>query len=69
LVETLENKTQARDSHDPAAEVFLHLLRHPYDLVDACRLMRQFHVSAADFQRALGKFEEATPQSTEEGAR
>jgi hypothetical protein len=57
-----------KDPKDPAEQVLLHLLRHPWDLVDARRLMRRFHASAADVSRALGKFELYVPESAEEPA-
>ena len=66
MIEAQENKRQEGNPEDPAEAVLLHLLRHPCDLVDACRLMRQFHASVADFQRALGKFEQCAPSPTEE---
>ena len=55
-----------KDPKDPAEEVFLHLLRHPCDLIDARRLMQRFHASAADVYRALGEFELHMPKSAEE---
>jgi hypothetical protein len=68
LVDVQEDKRQKDDSQDPAEKLLFHLLRHPYDLIDTRRLMRQFHASAADFQRALRKFEQSIPSSTEKPA-
>jgi hypothetical protein len=59
---------QATDS--PVNRILLHLLRHPYDLVDARHLMRHLKVSAHDFLTALERLEQkhkdtrgvATPQ-------
>lgn len=51
---------------DPSEQLFLHLLRHPCDLVDARRLMRRFRVSPAEVQRVLGRIDKATPQLIEE---
>lgn len=51
---------------DPSEQLFLHLLRHPCDLVDARRLMRRFRVSPAEVQRVLGRIDNETPQLIEE---
>jgi hypothetical protein len=56
------------DVNDPAEQVLLHLVRHPCDLVDARRLMRRFHASVNDVQRALQEFERLTPPQTEKAA-
>jgi hypothetical protein len=53
---------------DPSEQLFLHLLRHPYDLVDVRRLMRRFRISPADVQRVLGQIDEVTPQQPEEAS-
>lgn len=53
---------------DPSEQLFLHLLRHPCDLVDARRLMRRFRVSPADVQRVLGQLDKLTPQQPEEAS-
>lgn len=63
-----QQERDPKDPRDPAEQVLLHLLRHPWDLVDTRRLMRRFQASAADVSRALGKFELYAPQSTEEPA-
>lgn len=55
-----------QDQRDPAEQVLFHLLRHPYDLVDARRLMQRFHASAADVSCALSKFELYVPRPAEE---
>ena len=60
---------EQKDQREPAEQVLFHLLRHPYDLVDARRLMRRFHASAADVSCALSKFELYVPQPAEEPGR
>ena len=57
MPEAVEDTPQEKEPQDPAERLLLHLLHHPYDLVDTRRLMRQFHASAVDFQRALVQFE------------
>lgn len=42
---------------DPVGQLAQHLFHNPSDLIDSCRLMRRFQVSAADFQRALTQLE------------
>ena len=66
LTDVQESKKQEEGSQDPAEQLLLHLLRHPYDLIDTRRLMRQFHASPADFQNVLGKLEQYMPPSMEE---
>lgn len=61
-----QQEEDLKDPKDPAEEVFLHLLRHPCDLIDARRLMQRFHASAADVYHALGKFELRMSKSAEE---
>ncbi len=59
---------QAAD--DPVDRILLHLRRHPQDLVDSRRLMRDFQVSVPEFCKALVQLEQenttthnlATPQ-------
>lgn len=57
---------QQGEPNDPVEKLVLHLLRHPYDLVDTRRLMRRFRASAADMQRALRRIDQLMPQQTEE---
>jgi hypothetical protein len=45
---------------DPAERIAQHLLRRPSDLIDSRRLMRFFHASVHDFQRALVRLEQLT---------
>jgi hypothetical protein len=54
---------------DPVEQIAQHLLRNPSDLVDARHLMRHFHASAADFQRALQRLEQLTLHQEEKAAR
>jgi hypothetical protein len=49
----------------PAAKIVQHLLRNPYDLIDIFRVMRRFHASGADAQRALGVFEQLNAETEE----
>ncbi len=51
---------------DPSEQLFLHLLRHPCDLVDARRLMRRFRVSPAEVQRVLSQLDKLEPEQLEE---
>lgn len=46
---------------DPAENIVQHLLRQPSDLIDTGRLMRRFHASVQDFQRALTRLEQLLP--------
>jgi hypothetical protein len=43
---------------DAAERIAQHLLRRPSDLIDSRRLMRFFHASVSDFQRALVRLEQ-----------
>ena len=65
-IETLRDQQETPKT--PSEQLFLHLLRHPCDLVDARRLMRRFRVSPADVQRVLGQIDEVTPQQSEEAS-
>lgn len=51
---------------DPAERLVQHLLSQPHDLIDARRLMQRFHVSAADFKRALALMEQRDAAETKE---
>jgi hypothetical protein len=46
---------------DLAERLAQHLVGRPQDLIDARRLMRCFHISVADFQRALMLWEQHAP--------
>jgi hypothetical protein len=49
-----EGRATGLESFDgPTKKLIFRLLRHPQDLVDSHRLMRQFGVSSTQFQRAL----------------
>ncbi|HXG20149.1 MAG TPA: hypothetical protein VNN62_13885 [Methylomirabilota bacterium] len=65
---TCGRQDRQSDVNDPAEQLLLHLLHHPCDLVDARRLMRRFHASVNDVQRALQEFERLTPPQTKEAA-
>ncbi len=43
---------------DPVERTVYYLLRHPYDLVDARRLMSKLRVSPRDVQQAIVRLEE-----------
>lgn len=45
-------------AEDPVERTVYYLLRHPYDLVDARRLMSHLRVSPRDVQQAIVRLEE-----------
>jgi hypothetical protein len=49
--------TEARNRVE---QITLHLLHHPFDLIDTRRLMRRFNASPAEVQDALGQFSQRT---------
>ena len=53
------------DTAGPVEQLIQHLFYNPSDLIDSCRLMRRFRVSAADFQRALIHLEHLRPAQDE----
>ncbi len=67
-IDLSQQALQATD--DPVDRILLHLRRHPQDLVDSRRLMRDFQVSVPEFCKALVQLEQenttthnlATPQ-------
>jgi hypothetical protein len=63
----LTNVGQIQESkaENPTEQLVFHLLRHPCDLIDATRLMRRFHASAADVQLALKELEQIMQQYAE----
>jgi hypothetical protein len=46
---------------DPAEEIAQHLFHNPSDLIDIRCLMRRFHASVADFQRAFTRLDQLNP--------
>ncbi len=44
--------------NDSVRRVFYYFLRHPYDLVDARRVMRHLHASPQDIQQAFDLLEQ-----------
>jgi hypothetical protein len=54
-----ESRSLLDKTDETAERIVQHLLRWPWDLIDARRLMRRFQASAADCQRALVRLEEA----------
>lgn len=57
-----ESQDMLEKADDTVERIIQHLLRWPCDLTDARRLMRSFQASAADFQQALARLEEAVVQ-------
>jgi hypothetical protein len=45
----------AQDYSEGVEKLVLHLLRHPYDILDTRRLLRRFRVSAQELQSALDR--------------
>lgn len=62
MVDTDTEWSTAHETVDPVKQLAQHLFHNPSDLIDSCRLMRRFQVSAADFQRALTQLEHRTAQ-------
>lgn len=56
----LDSQRPRAEQADPTTRLAQHLLLQPEDLVDACHLMRHFHVSAEDFARVLAQLEQSS---------
>jgi hypothetical protein len=41
----------------PVTQLVEHLADYPVDVIDACKLLRRYHVSLQDFARALQQLE------------
>jgi len=54
---------------DPAEQIAQHLVQNPSDLIDIRRLMRHFHASVADFQRAFVRLDQLTIPEKKEATR
>jgi hypothetical protein len=57
MTEEHQPRSTTADAVDPAERIAQYLLQNPSDLIDARQLMRRFHVSVADFQRALQRLD------------
>ncbi len=60
---THESQLTPKKMDDVTERMVQHLLRRPYDLIDASRLMRRFQASVDDFQQALKRLEQAAQPS------
>lgn len=56
----LDSQRPQAEQADPMARLAQHLRQQPEDLIDACHLMRHFHVSAKDFARVLIQLEQSS---------
>jgi hypothetical protein len=65
---TDSNQRSLEGASDLAEKIAQYLLRNPYDLIDATRLMRRFRASVADVQHAFTRLEQLLPKDGEEPA-